>query len=41
MQKLIRRLPDGRVLYVSSMTFGKFRLNLSETEDSMFFDDGW
>jgi hypothetical protein len=36
-----RSLPDGRYVSVWPMTFGKFRLQVAPSTDSLFFDDGW
>jgi len=40
-QFTIRHLEDGRRLDVVPQTFGKFRLCLAPSRDSMFYDDSW
>jgi hypothetical protein len=36
-----RTLPDGRVLDVVRLTFGRARIILSASADSLFWSDGW
>jgi hypothetical protein len=36
-----RVLPDGRVLDVFPLTFGRARLVVSRSADSLLYDDGW
>ncbi len=36
-----RRLPDGRVLRVFPLTFGRARLGVSRAEGLYTFDDVW
>lgn len=35
-----RLLPDGRLITVTAMTFGKFRLNVGPA-DAYWYDDGY
>lgn len=35
-----RILPDGRLISVNAMTFGKYRLHVGPS-DAPFYDDGW
>lgn len=36
-----RVLPDGRVLDVWPLTFGRSRLHIGPEVDGMFYDDSW
>jgi hypothetical protein len=36
-----RTLPDGRVIDVVPLTFGRARLIISEVADTLFWTDGW
>ena len=36
-----RELPDGRVLFLSPMSYGNVRLHMSPPEHTIFFDDEW
>jgi hypothetical protein len=33
--------PDGRFAYVTPLTFGRGRINLTTTDDPMFVGDCW
>jgi hypothetical protein len=36
-----RELPDGRLVEVTSLTFGRARIVISPDKDSMTWTDGW
>jgi len=38
---LVKTLEDGRAVTLTQMTFGNWRLCLSESEDALTYLDGW
>jgi hypothetical protein len=36
-----RQLPDGRVIDVIPLTYGRARLHISENERILVYQDGW